>query len=145
MASLKEALEERRERILVVDDVRETAEVIQRNLEREGYDVVAASGVDEAIRMLREFPVDLVITDMKMPGASVLTLLRYLQKSCSRTPVILVSGYPISGAEDEIVRAGVQEYIPKPFTDDELLSAVRGVMKNLKEAVSDSGPGRKGR
>lgn len=133
MSSLKEVLGERKDLILVVDDVRETAEVIQRNLEHEGYRVVVASGVDEAMRLLCAAHVDLVITDMKMPGTSVLVLLRHLKDNCSQTPVIVVSGYPMMDDKDEIVKAGVREYIAKPFTDDELLSAVRAVMEDPED------------
>jgi len=137
MSSLKEALPEGKERILVVDDVMDTAEVIQRNLEREGYDVVVASNVDEAIEALSAKPVDLVITDLKMPGTSVLCLLSHVKSNYRRTPVIVVSGYPIRDDADEIVKTGVREYITKPFTDEELLVTVRSVMANPEDSHSD--------
>ena len=56
-----------REAILVVDDVPETLELLRRNLEAEGYRVFSAPGVPEALGVLESTPVDLVITDFKMP------------------------------------------------------------------------------
>ena len=144
MSSLKETPWEQKELVLVVDDVLETTEVIRRNLEREGYIVVTASSVDEAIVMLCEFPVDLVITDVMMPGKSVTVLLGHLKSHGRQPPVIVVSGYPMTGDEGEIVKAGARECITKPFTDEELLRAVRAVMENLRGGKSDSRLGRSG-
>ena len=56
-----------REQILVVDDSPDTLEVLQRNLQSKGYQVYTASGVGEAIGVLQQTPVELVITDLKMP------------------------------------------------------------------------------
>ncbi len=56
--------------ILVVDDAPDTLEVMQRNLTSQGYAVLSAPGVPEAIQILDNSPVDLVITDLKMPKVS---------------------------------------------------------------------------
>ena len=64
------------ERILVVDDSADTLEVLQRNLCSKGYQVLTASGVESAVRVLEQAAVDLVITDLKMPKLSGLDLVR---------------------------------------------------------------------
>ena len=118
-------------RILVVDDSVPTLEVIQRNLLAEGYQVFTALGVAKAIELFEETKVDLVITDLKMPKVSGLDLVRHVRENLKNTEVMMITGYPsIEGAVDA-VKNGAEEYLPKPFTDDELLSAVRRALEKL--------------
>jgi CheY-like chemotaxis protein len=74
-----------RECILAVDDTPETLEVLDRNLTSHGYRVLCASGVSEAIHQLDIDTVDILITDLKMPGASGLDLIRHVQEHRGRT------------------------------------------------------------
>ncbi len=120
------------ERILVVDDARDTLELIRRNLATEGYQVFAAPGAVEAIRILDSRPVDLVITDLKMPKVSGLDLVRHVRENFKDTEVMMITGYPTIEGAVTAVKAGSQEYLTKPFTDEELLSAVRRVLDVLK-------------
>ena len=116
------------ERILVVDDSPPTVEVIVRNLMDRGYRVWSASSVAEAIRMLESATVDLVITDMKMPGIGGLELVRHVRENFQDTQVVMITGYPSIDSAVEAVKSGADEYLPKPFTDEELLSAVEKVL-----------------
>ena len=68
-------------RILVVDDAPDTLEVVQRNLQARGYRVYTASAVAEAIRILEQTPVELVITDCKMPKVSGLELVKHVREN----------------------------------------------------------------
>ncbi len=68
-----------KERVLVVDDAPDTLELIQRNLTTKGYEVFTAPGAVEAIHILDSTPVDLVITDLKMPKISGLDLIRHVR------------------------------------------------------------------
>ncbi|HUU56994.1 MAG TPA: sigma 54-interacting transcriptional regulator, partial [bacterium] len=121
-----------RERILVVDDAPDTLELIQRNLTSQGYRVFTATGVAEAIRLLDETTVDLVVTDMKMPEVSGFDLLRHVRQNLPDTEVMMITGY--ASVEDAVkaVKTGAEEYISKPFTDDELFSAVGRVLAKLR-------------
>ena len=121
-----------RERILVVDDAPDTLELIQRNLTTNGYEVFTAPGVVEAIRILDGAPVDLVITDLKMPKVSGLDLIRHVRDNLKDTEVMMITGYPTIDGAVTAVKAGSQEYLTKPFTDEELVSAVRRVLDVLK-------------
>jgi len=116
------------ERILVVDDSPPTVEVIVRNLMDRGYRVWSASSVTEAIRMLESTTVDLVITDMKMPGIGGLELVRHVRENFQNTQVVMITGYPSIDSAVEAVKSGADEYLAKPFTDEELLSAVEKVL-----------------
>jgi len=121
-----------RERILVVDDAPDTLEHIQRSLNSQGYRVFTATRVAEAIRLLDGTAVDLVITDMKMPEVSGFDLIRHVRQNLPDTEVMMITGY--ASVEDAVkaVKTGAEEYISKPFTDEELFSAVGGVLAKLR-------------
>ena len=118
--------------ILVVDDVPNTVEVLQRNLAAAGYTVFTAPGVPEEIRITESTPVDLIITDLKMPKVSGIDLVRHVRENLKDTEVIMITGYPSIGGAVEAVKMGAEEYLPKPFTDGELLAAVRRALDKLR-------------
>jgi len=122
----------KKERILVVDDSVNTLEVIQRNLISEGYQVFTASGVPEALEILDGTELDLVITDLKMPKVSGLDLVRHIRENFKNTEVMMITGYPSIEGAVEAVKTGAEEFLPKPFTDAELLSAVQRVLNKVK-------------
>jgi len=111
-------------RILVVDDSVLTLEVIQRNLSAAGYDVYTVASVDQAIDFLKQDSVDLVITDIKMPKISGLELLKYVKENLKGTEIMIITGYPSIKGAVEAVKDGAEDYLVKPFTDEELLAAV---------------------
>ncbi|MDH4240719.1 MAG: sigma-54 dependent transcriptional regulator [Phycisphaerae bacterium] len=122
----------RKERILIVDDSTTTLEVLQRNLTAAGYQVFTAVCVAEAIETLGATQLDLVITDLKMPKVSGLDLVRHIRENFKNTEVVMITGYPSIEGAVEAVKIGAEEFLPKPFTDEELLSAVQRVLDKLK-------------
>jgi two-component system, NtrC family, response regulator HydG len=138
MSEVDMTTQQEKEKILVVDDSRATLEVVQRNLFSEGYTVYSASGVTEAVRVLESFPVDLVITDYKMPDVDGLDLVKYVREKYKMTEVMMITGYASVQGAVEAVKAGAEEYLSKPFTDRELFSAVKRVLEKLhvKRAAS---------
>ena len=121
-----------KEHILVVDDSPDTLEVIQRNLEAKGYRVSTSPGAIEAIKILESVPIDLVITDLKMPEVDGLSLTRHIQENFKDTEVMMITGYPSVEGAVEAVKTGAEEYLPKPFTDEELLRAVKSVLEKAE-------------
>jgi DNA-binding NtrC family response regulator len=119
------------ERILVVDDASDTLELLRRNLTAEGYRVFTAPGVPEALKILEGSRVDLVITDLKMPKVSGLDLVRHVRENLKETEVMMITGYATVEGAVEAVKTGAEEYLPKPFTNDELLAAVRRALGKL--------------
>jgi DNA-binding NtrC family response regulator len=117
--------------ILVVDDAPDTLELLQRNLEFQGYQVFTAPDANEAIKILETTAVDLVITDFKMPGASGIDLIRHIRENFRNIEVMMITGYPTIESAVKAVKAGAEEYLTKPFTDTELLSAVKQILKKL--------------
>jgi len=126
------------EHILVVDDSPDTLEVVRRNLVSAGYVVHTVPGVDEAIRALNSTPIDLVITDLRMPKISGMDLVRHVRENHADTEIIMITGYASVPGAVEAMQTGAQEYLAKPFTDEELLGAVhRSIQRlRLRRAVS---------
>jgi DNA-binding NtrC family response regulator len=110
--------------ILVVDDAPNTRELLKRNLQSAGYEIHTAPGVQEAIELLEKTRVDLVITDQKMPHISGMKLVRHIHENLRGTGVMMLTGYATVEGAVEAMKQGAIEYIAKPFTDEELLSAV---------------------
>ncbi len=121
----------KKERILIVDDAPETLEVLQRNLTSKGYLVYTAPGVDEALRVLDTEAIDLVITDYKMPRVDGLDLIRHVRENLKDAEVMMITGYASIGGAVEAVKYGAEDYLAKPFTDEELFTAVERALEKL--------------
>jgi two-component system response regulator HydG len=117
--------------ILAVDDNRNALEIIRRILAQSGYEVITCEGVPEAVNLLRDQRVDLVITDMKMPKHSGFELVRHVSENFHDTAVIMVTGYPSIEGAVEAIKIGADDFLAKPYTDDELISVVRRALDRL--------------
>lgn len=107
-------------RILVADDDRAVRAALQVNLTKAGATVEVVASVDEALAALRARPIDLVLTDVKMPGATGLELLGHVRQAWPDVPVVVMTGY--GSVEDAVsaMKAGAADYIIKPIARDEL-------------------------
>lgn len=121
-----------KEKILVVDDTANTLEILQRNLSSEGYITYTASNAIDAIQLLATTPIDLVITDIKMPRVSGIDLVRHIRENYRDTEVMIITGYPTVEGAVEAIKTGAEEYLSKPFTDAELFAAVHRVLEKLR-------------
>jgi two-component system response regulator HydG len=119
------------DRILVVDDAPDTLELLKRNLTAAGYVVRTAASVAEAVEVLESTAIDLVVTDLKMPEVSGLDLVRHVRENYRDTAVMMITGYASVAGAVEAVKTGAEEYLPKPFTDEELLGAVGRTLDKL--------------
>lgn len=121
------------EKILVVDDSVDTVEVLKRNLQNEGFIVFSAYNVVDAIKILESSPIDLVLTDLKMPKVSGLDLIRHVRENYKDTEVMMITGYATISGAVEAIKTGAEEYLTKPFTDEELLNSVKRLLKKLQD------------
>ena len=112
-------------RILVLDDNDITREVIKRNLAANGYQLYTAGNFDLAKEILQEIEPDLVITDLKMPDISGLDVITYITENFKNVEIIVITGYPTIMSAVDAVKLGADDYLTKPFTDVELLTAVK--------------------
>ena len=94
--------------------------------------VFTAPGASEAISVLESTNIDLVITDLKMPKISGLDLIRHIRENYKNTEVMMITGYASVKGAVEAVKIGAEEYLSKPFTDEELFSAVSHSLKKLE-------------
>jgi two-component system response regulator AtoC len=117
--------------ILVVDDDQNILKVLKDLLEKEGFKVLTASGVDAALPIINERDLDLIITDLKMPGKSGMDLLPYSQGRRPHVPIIMITAYGNVEAAVAAIKKGAYDFITKPFDENELLNVI-------EKAISES-------
>lgn len=125
-----------KERILVVDDERNIVELLKFNLEKEGYDVLAAFDGIDAVKLAREEKPDLIILDIMLPGQGGLEVCRQLRKE-TKTPIIMATA---KGEEiDKILglELGADDYVTKPFSPRELLARVKAILRRTSVRPED--------
>jgi two-component system response regulator AtoC len=112
-----------RARLLLVDDDEQACRMLGEVLEREGHDVVRTLSVEAALRALDTDgrPFDAVLTDLRMPGASGLDLVREVRRRDPHALVFVLTAFGDAAAAGEAIRAGAYDFISKPFD----LSALR--------------------
>jgi DNA-binding NtrC family response regulator len=114
-----------RPRLLVVEDDPEMREFLTDTLTGEGFLTDSAGDGAEALIRLRARPFAAVLLDKNMPGLSGLDLLPSLRTMCPDTPVILTTAFGDAETEQEAATKGAYAYLPKPFTTQSLLEAIR--------------------
>ena len=111
-------------RVLLVEDDEDNRELMTEVLETAGYEVLSAAGGAEGLKALAEQEVDVVVTDLSMPGMGGLEMARAAKKIAPRVPVIVVTGY----AEREDVASArgreLDAVLVKPVDPDSLAAAV---------------------
>jgi two-component system response regulator PilR (NtrC family) len=116
-------------RVLVVDDEPSIRELLGIVLAREGYDVVLAESGAHALSTLDRLAVDLVISDIRMPGVSGVELLRAAKQSDPDMPVVMMTAFASTDTAVEALRLGASDYVTKPFDVDELKIVVRHALE----------------
>jgi two-component system, NtrC family, response regulator HydG len=120
----------------VVDDSPETIELIKRNLESIGYEVYTSHNVQTALKLLSTLNLDLVITDLKMPGENGMELVRHVAENHKGIGILVITGFPSIKGAIESIKVGAEEYLVKPFTDEELFKAVERVFARVRKQKS---------
>lgn len=114
----------KKDNILIVDDNYDMLELLQRNLKAQNYHTYKASSVTEALNILKYSAVDLLITDLQMPGINGLELLKYANAHFPAMPKLVITGFPSIDSALSATKLGALEYLIKPFTSEELSKAV---------------------
>ncbi len=107
-------------RILISEDKSSMRHMLRQVFEENGFDVVEASDGEEAVNKIREGALDLVITDVKMPKADGMTVLKECRAALPRTPVIVMTAFGTIENAVETMRHGAFDYIVKPFSISEI-------------------------
>ncbi len=122
----------RKENILIVDDSIEMLEVLRRQLTSQNFYTFQASNVTDAIEILKIASIDLLITDLQMPGIDGMQLVKYTAEHYPTIPTLVITGYPSVSGAVEAVQSGVLDYLVKPFTHEELKNAVEQSLYKFK-------------
>lgn len=118
-------------KILVVDDDDQFRRMVQRTLERAGFEVEAAANGYQALALYKERGADLVVTDLVMPECEGLETILALRRLANTPRIIAMSGGGRGSAEDYLDTAkvlGVKATLAKPFATSDLLGAVRAAL-----------------
>ena len=134
------------ETVLIVDDEKNYLVVLEALLGPEGYETITADSGRNALRLIRGSDLDLVITDMKMPGMSGMELLEESRQIKPELPVIMMTAYGTIELAVEAMKKQAYDYITKPFQNEELKLTIKKALENsrlikenrrLSEALSD--------
>ena len=116
-------------RILLADDERAIAITLRDDLERAGHKVSIARDGTEARAALAEAPFDVLITDIRMPGASGIELLQEVKRVRPETEVVIITGYGTIESAVDATRKGAFDYVLKPFDNDQIIV----ILKKIEE------------
>jgi len=119
-------------RILVIDDESQITRVLRAALTAQGFDVRTANDPEEGLHVYKEWPPDMVITDLMMPGMSGVEVCRAIRAQ-GPTPVLVLSVRDNERAKVEALDAGADDYVTKPFGVQELMARVRAHMRRAPE------------
>ena len=118
--------------ILIVDDEKNYRVVLEALLSPEGYETLTAGNGREALRVIREADVDLIITDMKMSGMTGMELLDEAKKIKPELPIIIMTAYGTIEMAVEAMKKQAYDYITKPFQNEELKLTVKKALENYR-------------
>jgi DNA-binding NtrC family response regulator len=119
-------------RLLIVDDDPEMTRLIQVELGRLEFDVIATNSGAEGLQALRDHPVDVVVTDLRMPDLDGMEVLRAAADHRPEAKVIMITAFGSIASAIEAMRAGAFDYLSKPFELDELVLAVEKALEDTR-------------
>jgi two-component system, NtrC family, response regulator AtoC len=124
--------------ILVVDDEPNLRRVLSAQLERDGYDVHTAEDGEQALTILKEHHIDLVITDLRMPRIDGMELLRRTQKMDADLPVVMITAHGTVDNAVEALKTGAFDYLTKPFDQVEVRTIVAKALKTRDLSATEA-------
>ncbi|MGE0824857.1 MAG: sigma-54-dependent transcriptional regulator [Candidatus Binatia bacterium] len=120
--------------VLIADDEALARQSLTDLLREDGYQVYEAADGNAALQLIEEIDVDLVISDLKMPGADGLQVLTKIRDSYPQTMVILMTAYASVDTVVDALRLGAQDYLLKPLLLDDVLNKVHRLMEYKEQA-----------
>jgi two-component system NtrC family response regulator len=120
------------ETILIVDDEKNYLVVLEALLSPEGYEIMTADNARAALRLIEESDLDLVLTDMKMPGMNGMELLEECKRAKPEVPVIMMTAYGTIEMAVEAMKKRAYDYITKPFQNEQLKMTIRKALDNYR-------------
>ncbi len=121
--------------ILIVEDEAKMRRLLELNLGEDGFTTLSAGDAEAGLKLLRENPVDLVLTDLKLPGMNGLEFLQAVKRQNAALPVVVMTAFGTVETAVEAMKAGASDYVLKPFSLAEMRMVVRKELdvRNLRE------------
>ena len=124
-------------RVLIIDDEEIVRLSCQRILVPEGYEVKSAGSAVEGLAILADGPVDVVLTDLKMPDTDGIEVLKRIKEEWPDTEVIMITGYQTINTAVQAIKLGAFDYIEKPFVPNDIVEAIEKALTNKREKRQD--------
>ena len=121
--------------ILIVEDEAKMRRLLELNLADDGFTTLSAEDAETGLKLLRENPVDLVLTDLKLPGMNGLEFLHSVKHQNAALPVVVMTAFGSVETAVEAMKAGASDYVLKPFSLTEMRMVIRKELdvRNLRE------------
>ncbi len=132
-------MSESKKQILIADDEPNLRRVLAAQLQRDGYEIIAAADGQEAIEAIEAHHVDVVITDLRMPRVDGMELLKRVTIAHPDVPVIMITAHGTVDTAVEALKHGAFDYITKPFEQSELRNVVRKATRTRELSERDVG------
>jgi len=123
-------------RILIVDDEPTMRQLLRTHLKRQNYEIVEAAAAEEALSIVKENDLDLVITDVKLGGMTGVELLSEIKRIYPDLPVIVMTGMPEIQDAVESMKTGAVDYVSKPFRIEKLKTVITHALEHPDETNS---------
>ncbi|MCW8845287.1 MAG: response regulator transcription factor [Gammaproteobacteria bacterium] len=130
-------------RLLLVEDELDLRESLQEKLRQQGFVVDTAKDGEEGLYFATEYPVDLAIVDLGLPGISGMDLIRQARERGAKMPILVLTARDRWQDKVEALQAGADDYVVKPFSVEELLARVQALLRRTggwSDPVLVSGP-----
>ncbi|MGA2645022.1 MAG: sigma-54 dependent transcriptional regulator [Candidatus Sulfotelmatobacter sp.] len=111
--------------ILIVEDEAKMRRLLELNLGEDGFSTLSAEDAESGLKLLRENPVDLVLTDLKLPGMNGLEFLQAIKRQNAALPVVVMTAFGSVETAVEAMKAGASDYVLKPFSLGEMRMVIR--------------------
>jgi len=118
--------------ILVIDDEETMRDVCQQVLRKNGYHIETSADGADGLRKVRQLSPDLVLVDLKMPGIAGMEVLEKIREIDSSIVCVVITGYATVESAVETMKCGAYDYLPKPFTPDELRIIAKRALERRK-------------
>jgi len=120
-------------KVLIIDDEDIVRISCQRILAPEGYEVMTTQSAAEGLGILSDGPVDVVLTDLKMPDIDGMQVLKRIKEDWPDIEVIMITGYQTINTAVEAIKLGAFDYIEKPFTPTAIVAAIEKAISHGRE------------
>jgi len=124
--------------ILVMEDDLSVARGLEMVLSEEGYNVNLAGTGELALEAFKQKRYDLLVADLRLPGIDGMEVIKQVREEKPETEVIVITGYGTTSTAVEAMKMGVHDFLPKPFTDDQIKTAINEALQDHIEKPAEA-------